>query len=68
MFDFLLPAYEAEGKRHLVVGFGCTGGRHRSVRLAELMAQRYGADRYQVSVDHRDIHRGNRPKSQESEA
>jgi len=68
MFDFLLPAYEAEGKRHLVVGFGCTGGRHRSVRLAELMAQRYGADRYQVSVDHRDIHRGNRPQSQESEA
>ncbi len=62
MFDFLLPAYEAEGKRHLVVGFGCTGGRHRSVRLAELMAARYGADRYQVSIDHRDIHRGNRPQ------
>ncbi len=62
MFDFLLPAYEGEGKRHLVVGFGCTGGRHRSVRIADLMGQRYGADRYEVSVDHRDIHRGNHPR------
>jgi UPF0042 nucleotide-binding protein len=68
MFDFLLPAYEAEGKRHLVVGFGCTGGRHRSVRLAELMGERYAADRYQVSVDHRDIHRGNRPAQDGSDS
>jgi UPF0042 nucleotide-binding protein len=60
MLDFLLPAYEKEGKRHLVVAFGCTGGRHRSVRIAELMAKRYSADNYHVSIEHRDIHRGNR--------
>lgn len=61
MLDLLLPAYAAEGKRHLVVAFGCTGGRHRSVRIAELMAERYRADNYEVVVEHRDIHRGNRP-------
>jgi UPF0042 nucleotide-binding protein len=60
MLDFLLPAYAAEGKHHLVVAFGCTGGRHRSVRIAELMANRYRADTYDVTVEHRDIHRGNR--------
>lgn len=65
MLDFLLPAYAAEGKRHLVVAFGCTGGRHRSVRIAELMAKRYGADNYHVSIEHRDIHRGNRPVDNE---
>ena len=60
MLDFLLPAYTQEGKRHLVVAFGCTGGRHRSVRIADLMAKRYTTDDYQVSIEHRDIHRGNR--------
>ena len=58
LLDFLLPAYAAEGKRHLVVAFGCTGGRHRSVRIAELMAERYRADEYEVVVEHRDMHRG----------
>jgi UPF0042 nucleotide-binding protein len=57
LLDFLIPAYGHEGKRHLVVAFGCTGGRHRSVRLAELMSERYRADNYDVSTDHRDIHR-----------
>ena len=61
LLDFLLPAYTAEGKHHLVVAFGCTGGKHRSVRIAELMASRYRADTYDVTVEHRDIHRGNRP-------
>ena len=62
MLDFLLPAYALEGKRHLVVAFGCTGGKHRSVRIAELMAERYRADNYEVVVEHRDIHRGNRAR------
>ena len=66
MLDFLLPAYAQEGKRHLVIAFGCTGGRHRSVRIAELMAKRYGADKYHVSIEHRDIHRGNRPVENEA--
>ncbi len=61
LLDFLLPAYAKEGKSHLVVAFGCTGGRHRSVRYAELMGARYGEGDYDVSVEHRDIARGNRP-------
>ncbi len=57
MLDFLMPAYAREGKRHLVVGFGCTGGRHRSVRLAEMMAERYRLQGYEATVDHRHLHR-----------
>jgi UPF0042 nucleotide-binding protein len=56
LLDYLLPSYEQEGKAHLTVGVGCTGGRHRSVvvaqRLAEIYAER---DRYLVDVVHRDI-------------
>jgi UPF0042 nucleotide-binding protein len=55
LLDFLLPAYAEEGKRHLVVAFGCTGGRHRSVAIAEAMARRYEGGEYDVSVSHRDI-------------
>jgi len=62
LLDYLLPAYELEGKAHLTVGVGCTGGRHRSVvvaqRLAELYAER---DRYLVDVVHRDIDKGMAP-------
>lgn len=58
LLDFLLPAYAAEGKSHLVVGFGCTGGRHRSVVLAETAARRYrGRPEFDVAVSHRDISR-----------
>ncbi len=60
LLDFLLPAYADEGKHHLVVAFGCTGGRHRSVRIADLMAERFRAGNYEIVVEHRDIHRGNR--------
>jgi UPF0042 nucleotide-binding protein len=56
--DYLLPQYLAEGKAHLVVGIGCTGGRHRSVAIAEHLADRYGAQReYLVEVVHRDVDR-----------
>lgn len=60
MIDFLLPHYTTEGKHHLVVGIGCTGGRHRSVAIAEELYAHY-ADRqdFQVSVYHRDIGRNN---------
>jgi RNase adapter protein RapZ len=62
LLDFLLPAYAEEGKRHLVVGFGCTGGRHRSVYLADLLARRYADGAWDVSATHRDIERaGPRP-------
>ncbi len=53
----LLPAYEAEGKSYLTVAMGCTGGRHRSVVLAEELAQRLGSRGPAVSVFHRDVDR-----------
>ena len=43
LLDYLLPAYEHEGKSHLTVGIGCTGGRHRSVVIAEHLARVYGS-------------------------
>ncbi len=58
LMDYLLPAYAKEGKSHLVVGFGCTGGRHRSVYMADLMGRRFrGRPDFQVAVTHRDIGR-----------
>lgn len=56
LLDFLLPAYEREGKSHLTIAIGCTGGRHRSVVIAEHLARVYGASGdYQVDVVHRDV-------------
>ena len=56
LLDFLLPEYAAEGKAHLVIAIGCTGGRHRSVAIAEHLAERYGGhDGIDVAVAHRDV-------------
>jgi RNase adapter protein RapZ len=56
LLDFLLPQYIAEGKSHLVVAIGCTGGRHRSVTIAEHLATRYGDwGQLAVAVSHRDV-------------
>jgi RNase adapter protein RapZ len=58
LLDYLLPQYLAEGKAHLVVGIGCTGGRHRSVAIAQHLAERYQpAPEYVVQVIHRDSER-----------
>ena len=56
MLDYLLPQYVGEGKAHLVVAIGCTGGRHRSVAIALHLAERYaGQPGYVVDVLHRDV-------------
>jgi UPF0042 nucleotide-binding protein len=56
LLDFLIPQYNAEGKAHLMVAIGCTGGRHRSVVIAEDLAKRYReSDQVFVEVVHRDI-------------
>jgi len=56
LLDFLLPQYVAEGKAHLVIAIGCTGGRHRSVAIAEHLAERYSEhDDLDVAVAHRDM-------------
>jgi RNase adapter protein RapZ len=56
LLDYLLPAYEHEGKSHLMIGIGCTGGRHRSVVIAEHLARVYEArGEHLIDVVHRDI-------------
>jgi UPF0042 nucleotide-binding protein len=56
LLDFLLPQYVSEGKAHLVIAIGCTGGRHRSVAIAEHLAARYrDSDELDVAIEHRDI-------------
>ncbi|HZP04790.1 MAG TPA: RNase adapter RapZ [Terracidiphilus sp.] len=55
---YLLPHYVAEGKSYLTVAFGCTGGQHRSVMMAEEMSQRLEKAGYLVKALHRDIVRG----------
>ena len=57
LLEYLLPLYLAEGKCSLVIGFGCTGGRHRSVTFAELFRKRLAQKGYRVSVSHRDANR-----------
>jgi RNase adapter protein RapZ len=58
LLDYLLEQYLAEGKAHLVVALGCTGGRHRSVAIAEHLAARYDRSKeYLVEVVHRDVRR-----------
>ena len=57
LLDFLLPQYVAEGKAHLTVAIGCTGGRHRSVAIAEHLGRRYREqERVSIDVVHRDAH------------
>jgi UPF0042 nucleotide-binding protein len=58
LLDFLLPQYVTEGKAHMVIAIGCTGGRHRSVAIAEHLAARYrDREDLEVTVAHRDIDR-----------
>ena len=56
LLDFLLPRYAAEGKSYVTVAIGCTGGRHRSVALAEALCRRLaGVEGLRLRVRHRDI-------------
>jgi UPF0042 nucleotide-binding protein len=58
LLEFLLPQYVAEGKAHLMVAIGCTGGRHRSVAIAEHLAGLFrDREEYFVEVAHRDVDR-----------
>jgi UPF0042 nucleotide-binding protein len=52
---YLLPRYRREGKSYLTIGFGCTGGRHRSVALSLIIAERLRESGYDVVIKHRDI-------------
>jgi len=57
MLTFLLPHYIKEGKSYLTVAFGCTGGQHRSVFIAEEMKKRLAGEGYRVKASHRDMPR-----------
>ncbi|MEZ5343520.1 MAG: RNase adapter RapZ [Acidimicrobiales bacterium] len=57
LIEELLPAYAEEGKSYLGIAFGCTGGRHRSVAVAETVAQQLKELGWQPRVTHRDIDR-----------
>jgi UPF0042 nucleotide-binding protein len=54
---YLLPHYIREGKSYLTIAIGCTGGRHRSVYLAEEVANALGHEGYKAKASHRDIGR-----------
>jgi UPF0042 nucleotide-binding protein len=55
LIDFSLPRYQQEGKAYLTIGIGCTGGRHRSVTIAEALAGMLRDKGYRVFVQHRDV-------------
>ena len=55
LVDFLIPLYEREGKSQLVIAFGCTGGKHRSVTFAEALAGHLKNSGHKVRISHRDI-------------
>jgi RNase adapter protein RapZ len=56
--DFLLPQYEKEGKSYVTISIGCTGGRHRSVFIANAIGKHLSDGNYRVKVSHRDSEKG----------
>ncbi|MGC7871793.1 RNase adapter RapZ [Desulfosporosinus sp. FKB] len=54
LLEYILPNYVKEGKTHLVIGIGCTGGQHRSVAIAERVGQFLRERNYAISIKHRD--------------
>ena len=61
--DLLLPAFHDEGKSYLTIGLGCTGGKHRSVAVAEMMGKTLANKGWQVSIRHRELERQAKPGS-----
>jgi UPF0042 nucleotide-binding protein len=60
LLEFVMPKYEREGKSYLTIAIGCTGGRHRSVVIAEALARELSpSSGPSLTVVHRDVHRGN---------
>lgn len=55
LLDFLLPCYKNEGKSYLTISIGCTGGRHRSVSIAEYLRESIGGENLVVEALHRDV-------------
>lgn len=66
MLDFLIPNYVKEGKNQLVIGIGCTGGKHRSVTIANRLFDILKAKNSSIVLEHRDIEKDNRRIKNES--
>ena len=62
LLDYLLPLYQREGKSYVTVGIGCTGGRHRSVMIANALARRLRRDGFNATAVHRDVSKA-KPRS-----
>jgi len=60
LLEYVMPKYEREGKSYLTIAIGCTGGRHRSVAIADALAKKFSSQSgVPIAVLHRDAHRGN---------
>ena len=59
LLDYLLPLYKREGKSYVTVGIGCTGGRHRSVMIANALGRRLRRAGFDAHVSHRDVRKSN---------
>ena len=55
LLDFLMPRYRREGRSYLTIGVGCTGGKHRSVYIADTLSEYLGQQGYSARANHRDI-------------
>ena len=59
LLTFLIPRFRGEGKSYLTISVGCTGGRHRSVAVAEALGRRFASQNVRLKITHRDIEKGN---------
>jgi UPF0042 nucleotide-binding protein len=55
LLDYLMPQYQREGKSYVTVAIGCTGGKHRSVAIANAIGQHLNQQGYHARVLHRDV-------------
>ncbi|HEY2963842.1 MAG TPA: RNase adapter RapZ [Pyrinomonadaceae bacterium] len=63
LLSYLLPLYKREGKSYVTVGIGCTGGRHRSVMVANALARALRRSGFDAHASHRDVRKANRSRS-----
>src|SRR6185369_1343808 len=66
LLDYLLPLYKREGKAYVTVGIGCTGGRHRSVMIANALARRLRRAGFDAQAVHRDVRKSERRRRRAS--
>jgi len=64
LLEYLLPLYKREGKSYVTVGIGCTGGRHRSVMVANALARALRRSGFDAHASHRDVRKAKRSRSQ----